>query len=131
MIQKRYFSFMKIIIFIGLMAITSAIVLPTIASTCIASPKTKIAAQVRQIAMAVENYYSDFQEFPTFEGLNKENARENTYYSGLRETYDGEKLHINFDHNLDGAISFEGKDVKAKVIVWTTYEGETIRSWDK
>ncbi|MCM8536125.1 MAG: hypothetical protein NE334_09340 [Lentisphaeraceae bacterium] len=129
--QSKY-SLLQILILVGAAFIVLSIVLPARSCGCSeASPKTKVAAQVRQIAMATEAYYSDYQEFPALDNLNKNNARRKLYYSGPLETHDGEEIHIKVDEDLDGLITFKEETVKAKVLVWTKYKDEMLRSWDK
>ena len=132
MIQKKHFSLINtIVIIIGTSLIFTMILKSRLPCCGEDARKTKAAAQVRQIALAVENYYSDYQEFPEPENLYKKNAREKTYYSSSFETHDGEEIHIKVDQDLDGFITFKDEKIKAKAIAWTTYKGETIRSWDK
>ncbi|MCM8530563.1 MAG: hypothetical protein NE330_05315, partial [Lentisphaeraceae bacterium] len=117
-IFKRNLSRKQTFIATGAIFLTLAFMFPMMTCGCSGSRdfarKTKIAAQVRQIAMAVENYYSDYKEFPTFENLNKHNVREKVYYSGPLETHLGEPIIMKTDKDFDGRVIYNNEKIEAK-----------------
>ncbi|MCM8529706.1 MAG: type II secretion system GspH family protein [Lentisphaeraceae bacterium] len=139
-LKKRHFSLIELLVVIGIIGILSAIILPAIAGSKEAAIRTKGAAQVRQIAMAIENYYSDYQTLPSassaFTALEAAgNPRGKVYYDGPQENPDtsasDRTITISLDDNYDNQVSSPDGDISGKVAVYTTMFGKTIKSWDK
>ena len=138
-LKKRHFSLIELLVVIGIIGILSAIILPAIAGSKEAAIKTKGAAQVRQIAMAIENYYSDYQTLPAvgseFLALTSTgNPRQKTYYNGPQDNPEGGAINVGLDIDYDNQVTVaEGslEPVNGRVAVHTEMFGDTIRSWDK
>ncbi|MCM8537827.1 MAG: type II secretion system GspH family protein [Lentisphaeraceae bacterium] len=135
-LKKRHFSLIELLVVIGIIGILSAIILPAIAGSNEAAKKTKGAAQVRQIAMAIENYYSDYQTLPSSANafaalLSTGNPRQKTYYNGPQTNPEDGSITIRVDDNYDNVVSADGEDVNGRVAVYTTMFNDQIKSWDK
>ncbi|MCM8536126.1 MAG: hypothetical protein NE334_09345 [Lentisphaeraceae bacterium] len=131
-ILKRNLSRKQTFIATGAIFLTLAFIFPMMTCGCASRAtaiKAKTKSQVRQIAMATELYYYDFQEFPRLENLNKMNANEKVYYSGQFKTHDGQLFSLKTDDDFDNFVSYENERIEAKVIVWTKYKDKIIKSW--
>ena len=92
--------------------------------------RTYTNAQIRNIALACEAYYEDFQTFPSFHELKGQNKLKKEYYTGKEKNINGGVIHVELDLDKDGLVSYKEKMIKRKVIVWTEFLGRTLKSWD-
>ena len=136
-IKKRHFSLIELLVVITIIGILSAIILPAIGSSKEAADRTKAASQIKDIRMAVELYYSDYQTLPSTSnpwGALKAsgNPRQKDYYTGSQTTSTGDQISIAIDDNYDNQMSVSGHGtVSGSVAVWTTVHGKDIKSWER
>jgi prepilin-type N-terminal cleavage/methylation domain-containing protein len=135
-LKKRHFSLIELLVVISIIGILTAIILPALSGSKKAAEKTKNASRVRQIAMAVELYYSDYQTLPSdddFTALTSTgNPRGKNYYNGPDESTDGATIYIKTDGDYDNEVTAQtGETVNGVVAVSTTYDGDPVISWEK
>lgn len=144
-LKKRHFSLIELLVVIAIIGILSAIILPALSGANESARKTHVKAQMNNVAMAVIQYYGDYGILPTnpssdsskplediYSALNSGgNPRNITYYSGEQRNLQDGEISVVLDGNYDNTVSASGDTVSDKVAVFSTYEGEVIKSWLK
>lgn len=147
-IRKSRFTLIELLVVIGIIGILTGILLPAISGSMNEGKKTKVAATVRQIAQAVENYKSEYGSLPgtgttdtTAAAITPEllgilggnNARSKSFFNNsgtLSHPFNG-TYQIVLDMDYDNEISASGDTVNGSVAVFSVCDGDTVKSWEK
>ena len=105
---------------------------PIMGHHSVSSKRTRVKAQVNNVALASLQYYSDFHEYPSgFNVLNGKNSTKKVYYTGETVNLKGGEIHIVYDLDYDGKVIINSEEIETRVAVWTKYKNEVINSWEK
>lgn len=148
-IRKSRFTLIELLVVIGIIGILTGILLPAISGSMTEGRKTKAAAAARQVASAVEAYLNEYGSLPkTDDGsdtnastvdatllgiLGGNNARSRSFFDNtgtLKDPWNAD-FKISMDGDYDNEVQGNGSTVAGSVAVWTTYNGDTIGSWEK
>ena len=150
-IRKSRFTLIELLVVIGIIGILTGILLPAISGSMTEGKKTKAAASARQVASAVEAYLNEYGSLPKADDgndtngssatvdstllgiLGGNNARSRSFFDNTGTLKDpwNQDFRISMDGNYDNEVLGNGSTVAGSVAVWTTYDGDTIGSWEK
>ena len=152
-IRKSRFTLIELLVVIGIIGILTGILLPAISGSMKEGRKAKAAATARQLAQAIDAYMAEYGSLPidptattdqtetvgpstggTFLGyLGGNNVRGKSFFDN-----DGTVSHpynqnytIIMDGDYNNSVSASGDTVNGSVAVFTTCDGDTVKSWDK
>ena len=153
-IRKSRFTLIELLVVIGIIGILTGILLPAISGSMKEGRKTKAAAMCRQIAQAVDNYLAEYGSLPIgtsittdvastedpitaglLDALGGNNARGKSFFDNdgtLSHPFGGTyTIVMDADYNSSVTVTVQADAVAGNVAVYTTCDGDLVKSWDK